>query len=85
MCPSYQILPNLTYGKTLIQLLLENLTLLFVYSMLNRHIEGNHPIILLVSRYEEHIVNVWLTLLNNYPNATVLGKFHYFTIQIQNL
>ena len=25
-------------------------------------------------RYEEHIINVWLTLLQNYPQSTVLGK-----------
>ncbi len=53
--------------------------------MLDMHIAKNHPLIFFVFRYEEHIVNVWLTLLNNYPNATVLGKIHYFTIWIQNL
>ena len=30
-------------------------------------------------RYEEHIINVWLTLLKNYPQATVLGKLPFFS------
>ncbi len=29
-------------------------------------------------RFEEHLINVWLTLLHNYPKAVVLGKHGFY-------